>query len=79
MHKCINNETLVSTVFKNHIKYKPHGLYLEETRRNNDPGLNSDILGRSDHKMLDRAAICSSVSDVGKSMENRILSAPLSL
>jgi len=32
-----------------------------------------------DHKMLDSAAICSSVSDVGNSMENRILSAPLSL
>ena len=30
-------------------------------------------------RMADSAAICSSVSDVGSSMENRILSAPLSL
>lgn len=30
-------------------------------------------------RMVDSAAICSSVSEVGSSMENRILSAPLSL
>jgi hypothetical protein len=35
--------------------------------------------GALHHKMLDSAAICSSVSDVGSSIENRIFSAPPSL
>ena len=36
-------------------------------------------IGALHHKMLDSAAICSSVSDVGNTTENRILSAPPSL
>jgi len=41
MDEFINNEKLVSNVFKNHIKHKPHGLYLKEPRRNDDSGSNA--------------------------------------
>ena len=46
---------------------------------NNYPDKNRESIKNNNQRILDSAAICSSVSDVGRSMENRILSAPFSL